>query len=76
MDLFRVEAEEEKQGEQKSAGTWLIAAGSLFGAMSLVPESYAVKSVNVQLDTAWGPERVIGWMPSRPVLNRSGGLPC
>jgi len=48
----------------------------LFGAMSLVPESYAVKSVNVQLDTAWGPERVIGWMPSRPVLNRSGGLPC
>ncbi|CCA93129.1 hypothetical protein [Novosphingobium sp. PP1Y] len=54
MDLFRVEAEEEKQGEQKSTGTWLIAAGSLFGAMSLVPESYAVKSVNVQLDTAWG----------------------
>lgn len=64
MNLFRVEVEKE-QGETDSARTWLVAAHSLFEAISLVPDSYTVKSVEVQLGAASGPGRVMGWMAPR-----------
>jgi|1_EtaG_2_1085319.scaffolds.fasta_scaffold17341_2 hypothetical protein len=63
MNLFRVEADKER-GQAEGTKTWLIEAHSLFEAMSLVPDAYAVKSVKVQLGPASGsgPGRVIGWV--------------
>lgn len=58
MNLFRVMAETE-QDEPADPRMWLVAADSLFQAISLVPDHYIVKSVDVQLDAALGPERVI-----------------
>jgi len=60
MNVFRVVAEK-KQGETAAPRTWLVVAGSLFEAMSLIPDSYTAKAVEVQVGGAAGPGRVIGW---------------
>lgn len=80
MNVFHIEAERE-QDETAGVRTWLVVAGNLFEAMSLVPDGYTVKSVEVQLDAVPGPGRVIGWMgppPSacRPTQNGHGSLVC
>lgn len=65
MNLFHVEAEH-AQDEKAGVRTWLVLADSLFDAIFLVPDGCAVKSVEVQLDTASGPGRIIGWVGSPP----------
>jgi len=75
MNLFRVVAEREQE-EAAGARTWLVVAGSLFEAMSLIPDSYTAKVVEVRVGAASGPGRVIDWMgpPSRgPGQARSKG---
>jgi len=59
MNIFHLHAEEE-QGRVRDAGTWLVVADSLLDAISLVPEGFCVKAVEVQLATVAGPGRVIG----------------
>ena len=44
MNLFRLRSERE-HGEVRSLRTWLVIAGNLYEAMSLVPENFAVKTV-------------------------------
>lgn len=66
MNLFRVEVEE-GWNNTSSGRTWLVAADSLFDALSLIPDSSTVKSVEVQVAVAQGPGRVIGWMGPRVV---------
>ena len=61
MNLFRLRSEKE-HGEVRSLRTWLVVAGSLYEAMSLVPENFAVKTVKVEPDAVAGPARVIGSM--------------
>ena len=63
MNRFHLHAEKE-QGETRGPRTWLVIAGSLFEAMSTVPEGIAGKAVEVQVDTVSGPRRVIRSMDS------------
>lgn len=60
MNLFHLHAEKE-QGGMRGLRTWLVIAGTLFEAMSTVPEGYSVKAVEVQTGTVVGLGRVIGW---------------
>jgi hypothetical protein len=60
MNLFRVHAEKDR-GMTGAPRTWLVIAGSLFEAMSLIPEGFSVKGVKVRIGTVAGPGRVIGW---------------
>lgn len=61
MNLFHVQAEKAR-GAACSPRTWLVIAGSLFEAMSLIPEGFSVKGVKVRIGTVTGPGRVIGWI--------------
>ena len=61
MNLFHVHAEKER-GETRAPRTWFVIAGSLLEAMSLIPEGFSVKAVEVRLGTVEGPGRVIGSM--------------
>lgn len=67
MNLFHLHAEKE-QGETLRPTTWLVIAGSLFEAMSSVPEDYSVKAVDVGVGTVAGPGRVIGWI-AKPTVH-------
>lgn len=58
MNLFRLHAEIE-QGATCGHRTWLVIAGSLFEAMSFVPEEFSVKAIEVQVGAARGPLRVV-----------------
>ena len=53
MNLFRLRSEKE-QGEVCSPRTWLVIAGNLYEAMSLIPEDFAVKAANAGTDTVAG----------------------
>jgi len=61
MNRFHLHAEKE-QGETRGPRTWLVVAGSLFEAMSTVPEGYSVKAVEVEVGAVAGPGQVIGWI--------------
>lgn len=71
MNLFHIEVEPE-QDETARMRTWLVVADSLFVAISLIPDGYTPKSVEVQLDTASGPGRIIGWMEPPATATRAG----
>lgn len=58
MKLFHLHVEKEQEGMPRSR-TWLVVADSLFEAMSVVPDGFAVKAVEVQVGTAVDPRRVI-----------------
>ena len=62
MTLFHLHVEAEP-GTIPRARTWIVAAGSLFEALSIVPEGISVKSVEVQAGTAVDPRRVIKMGP-------------
>ena len=59
MNIFHLHAEKE-QGHGRDPGTWLVIADSLFEAISLLPEGFLVKTVEVQVAAVAGPGRVIG----------------
>lgn len=61
MHLFHLHTVNE---EHKASGTrtWLIISGSLFEAMSLIPDGYTATAAEVQAGAVLGPGRVIGWM--------------
>lgn len=61
MQLFHLHTVNE---EHKASGTrtWLIIAGNLFEAMSLIPDGYTATVAEVQAGAVLGPGRVIGWM--------------
>ena len=58
MNLFRLHVEKE-QGAQPHSQTWLVVANSLFEAMSVLPDGFEVKSIEVRVGTAVDPRRVI-----------------
>jgi hypothetical protein len=60
MNLFQVQAEKDR-GAACSPRTWLVIAGSLFEAMSFIPEEFSVKGVKVRVGIVEGPGRLIGW---------------
>lgn len=64
MNLFRVEAEREED-ETDGARTWLVVADSLFEAVTLIPDGYSVKSIEVQLDAVSGPGQAFAWIGLR-----------
>lgn len=61
MNLFHVHARKE-EGATRGPSTWLVIAGSLFEAISSVPEEFSVTAVDVQMGAVAGPGRVVGWM--------------
>lgn len=58
MNLFHLHVEQE-QGVVSNSRTWLVVADSLFEAISVVPDGFAVKAVEVQVGTAVDPPRAI-----------------
>jgi hypothetical protein len=58
MNLFHLHVEKEP-GATSRTRTWLVIADSLFEAISVVPEGFSVKAVEVQVGTAVDPRRVI-----------------
>lgn len=58
MNLFHLRVEKE-QGATSSSRTWLVVADSLFEAISVVPDGFSVKVVEVQVGAAVDPRRVI-----------------
>jgi hypothetical protein len=67
MNLFHLHVEKE-QGARSRSRTWLVVADSLFEAISIVPEGFSVKAVEVQLGAAVDPPRVIKSTPT-PVVH-------
>jgi len=65
MNRFRIRAEKERKGR-----TWLIVAGNLFEATSLIPEDFAVRAVEVKVDAVAGPRRMIGWTDDQTIHGR------
>lgn len=66
MNFFHVYAEnrtENRTGRKRAPRTWFVIAGSLLEAMSLIPEDFTVTAVEVQVETAPGPGRVVGSQP-------------
>ena len=61
MQLFHLHTVDD---EHKASGTrtWLIIAGNLFEAMSLIPDGYTATAAEVQAGAVLGAGRVIGWM--------------
>ncbi len=61
MNLFNVHAE---KAQEKELGPriWFVIAGNVFDAISLVPDGFSVKAVDVHPAAVQGPDRVIGWM--------------
>jgi hypothetical protein len=66
MNIFHLQAEKEQAGARDS-GTWLVVADSLFDAISLVPDEFRVKAVDIQLAAVAGPGRVIGCFAAPPM---------
>lgn len=66
MNRFRIRAEKGQQGR-----TWLVVAGNLFEAISLIPEDFAVRAVEVKVDAIAGPSRTIGWMDDQTVQRQA-----
>lgn len=58
MNVFHLHVEKE-QGATSRSRTWLVIADSLFEAISIVPEGFSVRAVEVQVGTAVVPRRVI-----------------
>jgi hypothetical protein len=58
MNLFQLRIERE-WGTTLRSRTWLIVADSLIEAISVVPEGFSVKSVEVRVSTAVHPHRLI-----------------
>ena len=58
MNLFQLRIERE-WGTTLRSRTWLIVADSLIEAISVVPEGFSVKSVEVRVSTAVHPQRLI-----------------
>ncbi len=58
MNLFHLHVEKE-QGATSRSRTWLVVADSLFEAMSVIPEGFSVKAVEVQVGNAVDPRRFI-----------------
>lgn len=58
MTLFHLHVEAE-HGSIPRSRTWIVLAGSLFEALSLVPDGVSVKSVEVQRGTVVDPRRLI-----------------
>jgi hypothetical protein len=58
MNLFHLHVEGE-QGATSRSRTWLVIADSLFEAISVVPDGFSVKAVEVQVGGAVDPRRVI-----------------
>lgn len=50
------------------SSTWRVAADSMFEAMSVVPDRFAVKAVEVQVGTAVDPSRMNGSIAA-PVMH-------
>ena len=67
MNLFHLHVEK-KQGARSRSRTWLVVADSLFEAMTVVPEGFSVKAVEVQVGAAVDPPRVIKSIPA-PVVH-------
>lgn len=59
MNLFHLHVEQE-QGAVSRPRTWLVVADSLFEAISVVPDGFAVKAVEVQVGTAVDPPLAVG----------------
>ncbi|SMF27806.1 hypothetical protein SAMN06265365_11038 [Tistlia consotensis] len=72
MHLFHCDAE---AGHDEATGgrTWLVVADNLCEALLLVPGSYTVKAVSVQLAAASGSARLIGWMGPSPEISGGAG---
>lgn len=67
MNLFHLHVEKDR-GTRSSAQTWLVVAESLLEAISVVPEGFSVKAVEVQLGTAGDPCLVVKSLAA-PVLH-------
>lgn len=73
MTHFHIKAVRERN-DMAEARTWQVAAANLFDALSLIPDAYAVKTVDVLLDTASEPR--IGSSAGRRGLDcRADGSP-
>lgn len=61
MQLFQLHTIREKD-EDRETRIWLVIAGSLLEAMSLIPSDYVPTAAKVRMGAVVGPGRVIGWM--------------
>jgi hypothetical protein len=58
MNLFQLRVETDQATTLRSR-TWLVIADSMLEAISVVPEGFSVKSVEVRVGTALHPHRLI-----------------
>jgi hypothetical protein len=67
MNLFHLHVEKE-QGARSRSRTWLVVADSLLEAMSVVPEGFSVKAVEVQVGAAANLPLAIKWIDA-PIIH-------
>lgn len=65
MNLFHLNAQP-KHPKDRSPKTWLVVAGSVAEAMTMVPAGQVVVSVEVRSPCKPGPARLVGWMGQPP----------